>query len=112
MAISYTEALAAYRRAFDQATQGAPGQPGSGAADSGAAGTGSPNFAEVLRSEAKETVGTLQTAENQSLAAAAGEANLQEVVLAMTKAESTLQTVVTIRDRAMQAYQEIMRMPI
>lgn len=111
MAVSYTEALAAYRRAFDQATQSTPGQSGSNAQDQAGA-VGSPNFADVLRNETRDTVQTLEKAETQSLAAAAGEANLQDAVMAMTKAESTLQTVTTIRDRAMQAYQEIMRMPI
>jgi flagellar hook-basal body complex protein FliE len=47
-----------------------------------------------------------------SLAAAAGKADINDVVMAMSQAERTLQTVVTLRDRAVQAYQQIMRMPI
>jgi flagellar hook-basal body complex protein FliE len=34
------------------------------------------------------------------------------VVAAVSKAELALQTTVTIRDRVVQAYQDIMRMPI
>lgn len=106
MAVSYTEALAAYRRAFDQAQQLGPGQnqqPGSANA---------PNFGEVLRQESTEAIHTLEKAEKQSLAAAAGEANINDVVMAMSKAEMTLQTVTSIRDKAVEAYKQIMRMPI
>ena len=44
--------------------------------------------------------------------AAMGEADLNELIVAVSKAELTLQTVVTVRDRAIQAYQDILRMPI
>jgi len=42
----------------------------------------------------------------------AGQANVTEVVTALANAESTLNTVVTVRDRVISAYQEILRMPI
>jgi flagellar hook-basal body complex protein FliE len=35
-----------------------------------------------------------------------------DVVTAVSNAEMTLQTVVAVRDRVLNAYQEIMRMPI
>jgi flagellar hook-basal body complex protein FliE len=44
--------------------------------------------------------------------ALAGQADLTDVVIAVTNAEVTLQTVVAIRDRVIQAYQEIIRMPL
>ena len=44
--------------------------------------------------------------------AIAGEADVTDVVMAVTNAETTLQTVVAVRDRVMAAYQEILRMPI
>ncbi|WP_282607990.1 flagellar hook-basal body complex protein FliE [Pelagibius sp. Alg239-R121] len=72
----------------------------------------SEDFASTLRGMADEVVGTLNEGEMQSLKAAAGTADLTEVVTAMSKAEVTLQTVVTVRDRVVQAYQEILRMPI
>lgn len=106
MAVSYTEALAAYRRAFDQAQQLGPGQ------NQQSGPTNAPNFGEVLRQESTEAIHTLEKAEKQSLAAAAGEANINDVVMAMSKAEMTLQTVTSIRDKAVEAYKQIMRMPI
>jgi len=46
------------------------------------------------------------------MGAIAGTGNLTDVVSAVAKAELTLQTTVAIRDRVVQAYQDIMRMPI
>ena len=61
---------------------------------------------------AERAADTLLEGESQSLQAAAGTADLTEVVMAVSKAEMTLETVVTLRDKVVQAYQEILRMPI
>jgi len=45
-------------------------------------------------------------------AAIAGKTDLSSVIAAVANAELTLQTVVAVRDRMVQAYQEVMRMPI
>jgi flagellar hook-basal body complex protein FliE len=45
-------------------------------------------------------------------AAAAGEAELLDVVTAVSAAEISLETVVAVRDEVVRAYQEILRMPI
>ncbi|MDE2006009.1 MAG: flagellar hook-basal body complex protein FliE [Rhodospirillales bacterium] len=42
----------------------------------------------------------------------AGAGNLTEVVTALSRAELTLQTATAIRDRLVQAYQDVMQMPI
>ncbi len=55
---------------------------------------------------------SLREGEAQSLQEAAGAADINDVVMAVNKAELTLQTVVTLRDKVIQAYQEIIRMPI
>ena len=41
-----------------------------------------------------------------------GEANVSDVVTAVAEAEVTLQTVVAVRDKVVEAYKEILRMPI
>ena len=41
-----------------------------------------------------------------------GGGNLTDVVTALSRAELTLQTATAIRDRVVQAYQDIMKMPI
>ncbi len=38
--------------------------------------------------------------------------NLHEVILAMEMADTSLRTVVAVRNKAIEAYQEIMRMPV
>ena len=54
----------------------------------------------------------MRSGEDASARAVTGEAELTEVVQAVTAAEVTLETVVAVRDRMISAYQEIMRMPI
>ncbi len=41
-----------------------------------------------------------------------GKADLTDVVMAVNNAELTLQTVIAIRDKVVEAYQEVIRMPI
>jgi flagellar hook-basal body complex protein FliE len=71
-----------------------------------------PGFSDVLKQVAKEAVDTTREAEKQTLAAAAGKTDLNQVVNAVTAAEMTVQTVTAVRDRVISAYQEILRMPI
>ncbi len=73
---------------------------------------GGPSFAEYLKDSVEESIDTLRTSEEMSAKAVTGEADVTEVVQAVTNAELTLQTVVSIRDRMVSAYQEILRMPI
>lgn len=69
-------------------------------------------FANVLKDAAKVAIGTMKEAETQSAAAIAGKGDLREMVAAVANAEMTLDTVVTVRDKVINAYNEIMRMPI
>ena len=41
-----------------------------------------------------------------------GEGSVTDLVVAVGRAELTLQTAVAVRDRVVAAYQEVMRMPI
>ena len=43
---------------------------------------------------------------------AAGKANLVDVVTAVTETEVAIESLVSVRDKVIQAYEEIMRMPI
>ncbi|GAB4175698.1 MAG: flagellar hook-basal body complex protein FliE [Thalassobaculales bacterium] len=73
---------------------------------------GAPDFESLLKEAAGEAVKTMKEGERQSILAAQGKADLTDVVMAVNNAEVTLQTVVGLRDRMVQAYQEIIRMPI
>lgn len=70
------------------------------------------SFADFLKQKAQDSVDTMRESEKMSAKAVTGEADLADVVQAVTAAEVTLQTVVAVRDRLVSAYQEIMRMPI
>lgn len=75
-------------------------------------GSGGVSFSDFLETKTRESIDTLKEGEKMSAKAVTGEADLTEVVEAVTAAEITLQTVVSLRDRMISAYQEIMRMPI
>ena len=81
----------------------------SGAAPGAASGA---DFGGVLQRAIEGTIDANQQAETLSKQAIAGGGNLTEVVAAVSKAELALQTTTTIRDRVVQAYQDIMKMPI
>jgi flagellar hook-basal body complex protein FliE len=70
------------------------------------------SFADMVGRMVGQAVESGTKAEAVTAQAVAGEADLMDVVTAVTNAELTLQAVVAVRDRVINAYQEIMRMPI
>lgn len=70
------------------------------------------NFGDLMKSIGASAVETGNKADQMSIAAVEGKANVAEVVTAVANAELALQTVVAVRDQVVQAYQEILRMPI
>ena len=80
--------------------------------DGGAAAAAGETFGDLLKKAATESVETGAESEKQSLLATAGKANVTDVVTAVSAAEVTLQAVTAVRDKAVAAYQEILRMPI
>lgn len=73
---------------------------------------GGVSFSDFLRGSMENTVGKLKKGEEMSAKAVTGEADVTDVVQAVTEAELALQTVIALRDRLISAYQDIMRMPI
>lgn len=70
------------------------------------------SFGAFLDRQASQAMDTLKEGERVSLAAVAGKASAHEVVRSVLAAEMTVQTVVSIRDRMVQAYQDVMRMAV
>ena len=99
--IAYVEAL---KRSMDKGEAGGPG--GSGGE---VAGT---DFGAILKDPIADTVDSVKSAETVSIKAVANEANITDVVTAVANAEMALESVVAVRDRVVQAYQDILRMPI
>lgn len=70
------------------------------------------SFADMLQKLGNDALATGNQSEAVSVQAAARQAELVDVVTAVTSAEVTLQAVIAVRDRLIQAYQEIVKMPI
>ena len=96
MDISASLAARAYQAARP-ATQAAPAAPGP---------------AETLGRAAQDFAQTLRTGEATAMAAMSGEADPYALVQALAASELAVETAVTVRDRVVEAYQEILRMPI
>jgi flagellar hook-basal body complex protein FliE len=88
------------------------------AAQSQAAGAAGPaeaaggGFADLLKSAMTDAMHTSKNAETQMVKQVQGKAELIDVATAISAAETSLETVMAVRDQVISAYQEIMRMPI
>lgn len=101
-------AASAYAQAASRVVEGATGKSDG---VSGAAGS-APSFSDMIKDSISDAIDTTKASEKISIGAVTGKADVVDLVTAVNDAEMTLQTVVAVRDRVVQAYQEIMRMPI
>ena len=69
-------------------------------------------FAEELRGALGEANRTLNAAEQSSEKLARGEVDIVETMIALGKADLSLRFVVSLRNRALEAYNEIMRLQV
>ena len=69
-------------------------------------------FDSVLKQVTSDAIGTLKAGEAASISAIQGKESTRRVVEALMSAEQALQTAVAIRDKVVQAYQEVVRMSI
>ncbi len=70
------------------------------------------DFGDMLKSAMEGATRTSKVAEHKIADQVAGKAELVDVVTAISSAQSSLETVMAVRDQVISAYQEIMRMPI
>jgi len=70
------------------------------------------SFADMVRGAAHDARATMANSEQMTQKAITGDAELHEVVTAVSAAEVTLRTVVSVRDKAVEAYQSILNMPV
>ena len=105
--ISPLAAAKAYAAA--QKSMGVDESIGASSAASAAQGAG---FGDILKSAMTDAISSSKHAEHQMAAQVAGKTELVDVVTAISAAEASLETVMAVRDQAISAYQEIMRMPI
>ena len=69
-------------------------------------------FGDMLTKTLEDAVQTTRAGEQAMAAGASGKAEMVDVVTAVANAETTMETVIALRDRMISAYQDIMRMPI
>jgi flagellar hook-basal body complex protein FliE len=103
MTVNLAAGAAAYANTARQLSSGV------GVAAPKADGTG---FGDLLKNAMEGAIDSQKQGEAASMAAVAGKADINSVVMAVTNAQMTLQTVVAVRDKVVQAYQQILQMPI
>ena len=102
---SFTGAVNAYAKA---ATQAEKSTEGINARDNG----NSDEFADLVKGALKQAAEIGREGEQKTLAGVTDRADLSNVVTAVAEAELTLQTVVAVRDKVIESYKQILRMPI
>ena len=69
-------------------------------------------FSDILKSAMSDVMQSTKTAEHQMVANVQGKADLVDVATAISSAQTSLQTVLAVRDQVIAAYQQVMAMPI
>jgi flagellar hook-basal body complex protein FliE len=93
-------AYASAARAFDS----------SGVAKSG--DSNDQSFASLLKNTLDGVAAAGRKSDAQAMSMASGKANIVDVVTAVAETEVAVSTMVSVRDKVIQAYEDIMRMPI
>lgn len=86
--------------------------PGARIAKSVGNGGEGPNFASLVKDALGTVVEAGRKSDAQAVSLATGKANIVDVVSAVAETEVAIEALVSVRDRVIQAYEEIMRMPI
>jgi flagellar hook-basal body complex protein FliE len=71
-----------------------------------------PDFKNMVMNAVSDVVQTGAEADNKTMSMARGKADVVDVVTAISETEVAFETMITIRDKVIAAYEEIMRMPI
>ena len=96
-------AAKAYAAVQDAASAGLAGQ---------AAKTQGPDFGHMVNQAVSQAVSDSRNAEAQMTAQVQGKANLIDVVSAISSAQTSLTTMMAVRDQMIASYQQIMNMSI
>jgi flagellar hook-basal body complex protein FliE len=84
--------------------------------DTGGAGKASeaagPSFAALLKDAVGSVLDAGKKSDAQTVAMTSGKANVMDVVTAVAETDVAVSTLVSVRDRVIQSYEDIMKMPI
>jgi flagellar hook-basal body complex protein FliE len=70
------------------------------------------SFGALLKDAIGGVMDSGRKSDAQTLAMTSGKANVMDVVTAVAETDVAVSTLVSVRDRVIQAYEDIMRMPI
>ncbi|WP_323765218.1 flagellar hook-basal body complex protein FliE [Marinovum sp.] len=96
---SINAASGAYRNARDMAGESTGATEGTG-------------FAEMLAQSGRDTVTAIREAEAAAVSGLHGGTDTQAVVEATLELETTVQMAVSVRDKLVEAYKQILNMPV
>jgi flagellar hook-basal body complex protein FliE len=71
-----------------------------------------PSFSSLLKDAVGSVVDAGRKSDAQTVAMTSGKANVMDVVTAVAETDVAVSTLVSVRDRVIQSYEDIMRMPI
>ena len=85
--------------------------------DSGGAGKtsesgGGPSFSALLKDAIGSVLDAGKKSDAQTVSMAQGKANVMDVVTAVAETDVAVSTLVSVRDRVIASYEDIMKMPI
>ena len=83
-----------------------------GGAEKGGQSTGGPSFSAVLKDAIGSVMDAGKKSDAQTMAMSSGKANVMDVVTAVAETDVAVSTLVSVRDRVIQSYEDILRMPI
>ncbi len=109
--VRFTNAANAYQDAL-RAAERIISKAGAGSAPEETQSAGATSFMDMVGDALKSAEAAGFKSEDVANRSLSGKAGLAEVITAVSSAESALQTVVAVRDKVINAYQEIIRMPI
>jgi flagellar hook-basal body complex protein FliE len=84
----------------------------SGAGAAKGAETGGQSFGAMLKDALGSVMEAGRKSDAQTVAMTNGKANVMDVVTAVAETDVAVSTLVSVRDRVIQSYEDIMRMPI
>jgi flagellar hook-basal body complex protein FliE len=73
---------------------------------------GGVNFGSVLKDVMASVTAAGHKSDTQANAVATGKANMVDVVTAVAESETAIQALVSVRDKVIAAYEDILKMPI
>ena len=104
MTINFQSAINAYNQASNIATSPSSNEKSVISSEN--------SFSDMIKESTKNVSNQISRAENLSMESLVNQADVTDVVTAVTDAEMTLRTVIAVRDKLIEAHQQIMQMPI